>query len=79
MNEEEINKIQAAFDKNVTIKKTKHGYSSRCNKGLFGVDAKSLDAVKKESMHYFMQYYRDSEYDQIKLAPSHFFPINDVS
>ena len=54
--------IENEFDKNVVIKKTKHGYSVKCKKGFWGVYAPDKQHALREARHYFLQYYADGEY-----------------
>jgi hypothetical protein len=56
--------INEAFEKFTTISKTKNGFSARCKKGLWGVDAPTKEACLKEAKRYFMQYYFDGEYEE---------------
>lgn len=52
------------FDKNVRILKQKKGWIAECKKGLFAVKGNSESHVRKEAMHYFVQYYNDGEYNK---------------
>ena len=55
-------KIELMY-KNWTIaRKTKTGYTIKCKKGLWRVDAPSKRKAESEAMHYFAQYYADGEY-----------------
>ena len=54
--------IVEQFEKWTIAKKTKHGYSIRCKKGLWGIDAPTEEEAEREAMHYFMLYLADGEY-----------------
>jgi len=45
-----------------TKRKTKTGYTIKCKKGLWRVDAPSQRKAEQESHHYFAQYFADGEY-----------------
>lgn len=55
--------MEAAFRKWTTTRKTKYGYSVRCKKGFWGVDAPTLEEAEREAHRYFMQYFAYGEYD----------------
>ncbi len=48
-----------------TVMTNKNGrYQINCRKGLWGVDAPSLEEAAREAVHYFTQYLSDGEYDE---------------
>jgi len=52
------------FEKYTKRKRTKLGYSIECVKGLWGVTAPNVATAEREAKHYFIQYYRDGEYNE---------------
>jgi hypothetical protein len=40
-------------------------YRATCRKGLWMVEGTDQEYVKKQAMHYFVQYWSDGEYDDI--------------
>ena len=59
----QIIKLCESYHENTDTYKTKNGYSIRCKKGLWAVEAPTEDKASIEAMHYFRQYYADGEYD----------------
>lgn len=56
--------IDTAYKKFTSTKKTTTGYSVKCKKGFWRVDAKSKTIAEVQARHYFVQYYMDGEYDE---------------
>lgn len=61
--------MENAFKTWTTTRKTKHGYSIRCKKGFWGVDASTREEAEREAKYYFAQYFADGEYSRIRKYP----------
>lgn len=61
---DEIEKIDAAYARFTVARKTSTGYSVKCTKGLWRVDAPSKTKAESEARYYFGQYFMDGEYDE---------------
>jgi hypothetical protein len=59
---ERLKMIDDVYKKWTVITKTRTGYSVQCKKGLWSVDAPSLEKAEHEARHYFIQYFSDGEY-----------------
>ena len=57
---------EIAWTKHVSLVKTKTGYSARCKKGLWRVDATTKAQAEKEGRYYFVQYFMDGEYAMLE-------------
>lgn len=54
----------ALFDRCVDVKLLSDGtIEVRCKLGLWSVSGKDGEYVRENAMHYWLQYYRDGEYD----------------
>ena len=51
------------FDKNTRARVNNGRHTIRCRLGLWVVDAPTLKEARREAMHYFLQYYKDGEYE----------------
>lgn len=66
MNMVELHAIkEAAFEKCVAKSKCIYGDRYRCVKGLWQVDGSDSAYVRRQAVHYFIQYYLDGEYDDL--------------
>lgn len=54
--------FEEAFKIFTTTTKTSDGYMVQCNKGFWGVTARSKQKAEHEAKHYFAQHYRYGEY-----------------
>lgn len=54
--------LQEFFD-NTRLRQNKHGYKLACRKGLWAVESVSLLDLADEAWGYFIQYWRDGEYE----------------
>jgi hypothetical protein len=52
-----------AFDKCVT--RSHGGKSIDCRLGLWGIHACNIEDAEREARHYWIQYFRDGEYDAL--------------
>jgi len=52
-----------AYAENTTTTDDGERVSIACKKGLWSVDAPTLEDAEREAKHYFQQYYHDGEYD----------------
>jgi len=55
--------IDAIFEKCVT--RSKDGRSIDCKLGLWGVVSHDKDSLERNARHYWIQYYRDGEYENL--------------
>ena len=53
------------FEKCTKVKQSKGRVTVDCVKGLWGVDAPTLQQAIDEAKHYFLQYLSDGEYSSI--------------
>ena len=53
------------FEKCTKVKQSKGRVTVDCVKGLWGVDAPTLEQAIDEAKHYFLQYLSDGEYSSI--------------
>jgi len=54
--------IEEEFKKNTTYREIGGVHYFRCKKGLWSASGGQKDFVEKEAKHYFIQYYKDGEY-----------------
>ena len=54
--------MEEAYKIWTSTRKTKNGYTVKCKKGLWRVDAPSKRKAEQEARHYFAQYFTDGEY-----------------
>ena len=66
MDEVTMREADEAWTKQVFLIKTKTGYSARCKKGMWRVDAPTKEQAEKEGRHYFAQYFMDGEYAMLE-------------
>ena len=59
---------EIAWTKHTSLVKTKTGYSAKCKKGLWRVDAPTKEQAEKEGRYYFSQYFLDGEYAMLEEA-----------
>lgn len=57
-----LNRVDQAYAENTTIIDEGDWVSIKCKKGLWSVDAPTLDGAEREAKRYFQQYYHDGEY-----------------
>lgn len=55
--------IKELYKKFTVTKKNKNGYSIRCKKRLWCVDAPTLEEAEREARRYFITYLMDGEYN----------------
>lgn len=58
-----MSELESAYKKWTVTRQTKTGYSVRCKKGLWRVDAPDLESADREGRNYFWQYFTDGEYE----------------
>ena len=54
-----------SFYKNVKISKNDFGMNVDCPLGLWSVSAPTIEQALREAQHYYLQYQRDGEYEEI--------------
>lgn len=54
--------LDELFKKWTLRRKGKNSYIVRCKKGLWRVEAKSLEVAEREAKHYFVRYLDSGEY-----------------
>ena len=58
--------LDKLFDRCVVRKSGDGCYEIKCKLGLWGVTGPSRKSVEDEARHYWIQYYQDGEYKNIK-------------
>ena len=53
--------LKEAYKKWTVRRKTKHGYTVKCRKGLWGVESPTKDGAEREGRHYFALYFSDGD------------------
>jgi len=55
--------LDAIFEK--CVKRSDRGRQITCKLGLWGVGSRDTDSLERNARHYWIQYYRDGEYDSL--------------
>jgi hypothetical protein len=57
--------VADVYNNSTTLSCASGIWEVRCNKGLWAVSSYMKEEVIRESVHYFLQYYSDGEYDDV--------------